>query len=338
MTEPADLVFVGGTGRSGTTVLSHLLGRHSRFFGVPIECRFHCNPNGLADMVAGRATMEEFLRKLRTYWWYRVRVGSRALVPAGPVGRARVALNRLGWRLRPGHGGVEPRVRGLHQIVPRDRFTEAISRFEKTSSDDLVEASRALFYDLLRPLADEAGKPALVEMSCFTIAAAPELARIFPEARFVHSVRDGRDSGASKALLGEKPHHPTDVASGIDFWADRLRQAEEGVRGLAQGDAERLHLVSLDELVWGDRERAYADLLGFLGVEDEPTMREFFDGILTAEAAHRERWREGLGEAEQREITARYEATLERIEREAYHSAPLLRRSYERTLAPQPSS
>jgi hypothetical protein len=35
--------FVGGTGRSGTHILSYLLDRHSRFHGVPIECRFHRN-------------------------------------------------------------------------------------------------------------------------------------------------------------------------------------------------------------------------------------------------------------------------------------------------------
>jgi hypothetical protein len=337
VTEPADLVFVGGTGRSGTTVLSHLLGWHSRFRAVPIECRFHCNPKGLADLVGGRATIEEFLGKLRTYWWYRVRIGSRALVPVGVVGRARVAGNRLRWRLRPRRGDVQPRVRGLHQIISRDRFEKAVAGFEENCYRDPVSASRALFFDLLGPLAAEAGKPALVEMSSFTIAAAPELARIFPEARFVHSVRDGRDSGVSKVSLREKAHHPTDAASGIDFWADRLRQAEEGVRGLQARDRERLHLVGLDEIVWGDRERAYADLLDFLGVPDEPAMREFFEREMTADAAHRERWREGLGPAEQREITARYEATLDRLEREGYHCATLLRRSYDRTLASQPS-
>src|SRR5205814_6356730 len=104
--------------------------------------------------------------KLGTYWWYRVRVGSYALVPAGVVGRARVAFNRLTARLS---GGGEARVRGLHQIVPRDRFEEAVARFDETCDQDVVQASRTLFYDLLRPLADEAGKPALVEMSCFTI-------------------------------------------------------------------------------------------------------------------------------------------------------------------------
>jgi hypothetical protein len=313
--EPAELVFVGGTGRSGTHVLSYLLDRHSRFHGVPIECRFHCNPKGLADVVRGRAEPADFLRKLRGYWWHRVRVGERAYV------RAR-------WRAL-GRGEV----RGLHTIIDEPSFTAAADRFERDHGDDLVGASRALFYELLGPLAARAGKPVLVEMSCFTIAAADGLAEIFPEARFVHSVRDGRDSGSSKVSLRRKPHHPTDVASGIEFWADRLAQAERGVRGLADADRGRLAVISLDELVWSDREGAYAELCGFLGIDDEPAMREFFDAEMNAGAAHRERWRAGLDEVEQAEVVRLYEATLERLEAEGYHCAPVLRRSYERERA-----
>ena len=312
---PADLVFVGGTGRSGTHILSYLLNRHSRFYGVPIECRFHCNPKGLADVVRGRAEPEDFIRKLRGYWWHRVRVGDKAYVKAR-------------WRAI----GRRGRVRGLHTIIARDRFEEAVGRFEASYSDDVVQASRDLFFDLLQPLAEEADKPVLVEMSCFTIAAADGLAEIFPEARFVHSVRDGRDSGSSKVSLRQKPHHPTDVASGIEFWADRLRQAEDGVRGLSAADRERLRVISLDELVDSDREGAYAELLGFLGVGDEPAMREFFEAEMSSDAAHRERWRTGLSEAEQASIVELYEATLARLEAEDYHCAPVLRRSYERTL------
>jgi hypothetical protein len=314
-TEPAELVFVGGTGRSGTHILSYLLDRHSRFHGVPIECRFHCNPKGLADVVRGRTEPDDFLRKLRGYWWHRVRIGDRAYVKAK-------------WRAL-GRG----RVRGLHSIIAPDRFEEAVRRFEATHAEDLLQASRALFYDLLGPGAEKAGKPVLVEMSCFTIAAADGLAEIFPEARFVHSVRDGRDSGSSKVSLRQKPHHPTDVASGIEFWADRLRQAEEGVRGLSAADRERLSVVSLDELAWSDREAAYGGLCEFLGVDDEPAMREFFDAEMNAGAAHRERWRKGLTEAEQAELVSFYEATLERLEAEGYHCAPVLRRSYERERA-----
>jgi len=312
---PDELVFVGGTGRSGTHILSYLLDRHSRYHGVPIECRFHCNPKGLADVVRGRTEPEEFLRKLRGYWWHRVRIGDRAYV-------------RAKWRAL-GRG----QERGMSTIVGAEAFEAAAAKFEASYSDDLLSASRTLFYDLLQPLADRAGKPVLVEMSCFTIAAAEGLAQIFPEARFVHSVRDGRDSGSSKVSLRQKPHHPTDVASGITFWADRLRQAEEGVRGLSDADRERLRVISLDELVYTDREGAYAELCEFLGIADEPAMREFFETEMNAEAAHRERWRKGLNADEQAEIVAQYEAELARLEAEAYHCAPVLRRSYERERA-----
>jgi hypothetical protein len=308
--EGPKLVFVGGTGRSGTHIVGRLLGEHSAFHMIPIECRFHCNPFGLADVVTGKSTPEEFLRKLRGFWWRRRRVGPRALV--GMASRAR--------------GGG--RVRGLHKIVDGDRFEVAVAAFEAGFPDDPVEASRNLFFDLLAPLAEKAHKPGIVEMSCFTIAAAPGLARIFPEARFVHSVRDGRDAGSSKAAKRQKEHHPRGVSDGIDWWLGRLRQAEEGVRGLTE--RERLLAISLDDLVSGDREGVYRELRAFLGLEDEPQMREFFDRHINADAAHRERWRERLTAGQQEEVRERYEAALEQLERERFHCAEVLRRSYER--------
>jgi hypothetical protein len=305
------LVFVGGTGRSGTHVIARLLGHHSRYQMVPIECRFHCNPGGLADVVTGRATPQQFVDKLRRFWWHRVRHDGPAWARLAPFARG------------------EARVRGLHKIVPADRFEAAVGEFESSSDRDPVAASRALFFELLGPLAADAGKPALVEMSCFTIASAAGLARIFPEARFVHAVRDGRDSGSSKASKRQKEHHPTGVADGIEWWLGRLQLAEEGVRGL--DDPAKVVPISLDELVWGDRERAYGDLLGFLGLDDEPAMQEFFAQQMSAGAAHRERWREGMTEAEQAEVRARYEAALAKLEHEGYHCAPVLRRSYEQS-------
>ena len=75
---------------------------------------------------------------------------------------------------------------------------------------------------------------------------------------------------------------PDSIVKGIDWWADRLRAIEAGVRGEEDGAAyalgpEQLFVVVLDDLVWGDREAAYGRLLDFLGVDDDAAMREFFD-------------------------------------------------------------
>ena len=44
----APIVFVGGTGRSGTHVIADLLGRHGHLRSIPVECRFHVEPRRLS--------------------------------------------------------------------------------------------------------------------------------------------------------------------------------------------------------------------------------------------------------------------------------------------------
>ncbi len=305
--ENPELLFVGGTGRSGTHVVSQLLANHSQWARVPIEARFHVNPQGFPDLLAGQVTPEQFLRKLKRFWWRRIRAGEVA-----PVVARRIAFGR--------------KVRGLHKVVERDRFEAAVAEFERTAPADLDLACRNLFLDMLWPIAADEGKPGLIEMSCFTIAESPTLIRLFPEAKLIHTVRDGRDAGSSKVSKRQKRSHPRDGSEGIRWWEGRLRKIEAGVRELPPG---RLLTISLDELVDGDREDVYEQILDYLGIEDEPAMREFFDDEMSASAAHRERWREGLDEAQQAALVRDYEKTLDRLERENFHCAPQLRQAYE---------
>ena len=304
-----DLIFIGGTGRSGTHVLSHLLGSHPRYARVPIECRFHCNPQGFPDLLSGRIDSEIFLRKLKKFWWRRIRAGEVA-----PVVARRLAFGR--------------KVRGLHKIVPRERFDAAIADFERTQLSDIEAACRNLFLDLLWPLTAEQQKPGLIEMSCFTIAESPTLQRLFPEAKLIHTVRDGRDAASSKVSKRQKRSHPRDGFEGLRWWEGRLRNIERGVNQL--DDPSKLLCISLDDLVDGDREGVYADLLAFTGLDDRAEMRAFFDGEMSAGAAHKARWREGLSAEQQAALVREYEKVLERLERESFHCAPQLRAAYER--------
>ncbi|MEK6327200.1 MAG: sulfotransferase [Actinomycetota bacterium] len=295
-----DLALIGGTGRSGTHVLARLLGRHPRFAEVPIESRFHCNKRGMPDLLGGWVTLEGFLEKLRDFWWYRVR--------------------------------VDEQPRGLYNLLTRKDFDAALERFEDTYAADPVAACRALFVNLLWPLAAEAEKPGLVEMSSHNVREAQTLRRLFPEARFVHTVRDGRDAASS---VTTKTWGPDTVLKGIDWWADRLRAIEVGVRGTDDPAASplppsELCVVVLDDLVWGDREGVYGHLLDFLGIEDDAGMLEFFQVQMRPAAAHLARWREGLGRIERRRVERKYEAALAALESEGNHAARPLTDAYGR--------
>jgi hypothetical protein len=306
---PPPIVFVGGTGRSGTHVVAKMLGRHSFYRNINNEVRFHCNPRGYPDLLTGDVTLDEFLKKLRNFWWYRVKAGefAPALVPKLAMGRE---------------------VRGLHKLVPEERFEASVDRFERAYPDDPVGACRRLFYDLFRPLADEEGKPGLIEMSSDTVVAGPTLMRIFPEAKLIHTVRDGRDAGSSKVEKRSKREHPTDVISGIDWWEERLRRIDEAAK---QVPPDRLLTISMDDLVWGNRRATYRSLHEFLGIDREPRVRRYFKRRMSADRAHRDRWSEGLTREARDQVLRHYERTLKRMEADGIACAPLLRRVYEET-------
>ena len=291
---------MGGTGRSGTHILGQLLGEHPRLADVPIESRFHCNKRGMPDLLGGRVSLAGFLAKLREFWWHRVR--------------------------------VDDQPRGLYNLMRQAPFDEAVARFEAGYHSDPVSACRALFVELLWRVADEQEKPGLVEMSSHNIREAQTLRRLFPEARFVHTVRDGRDAASS---VTTKTWGPDSVAKAIDWWAERLRAIEAGVNATEDGTefslpADRLHCVVLDDLVAGERERAYDELLAFCALEDDPAIRGFFDGEMGSGAANRGRWAKGLGPLGKARVRRKYEATLSALESERNHVAAPLIAAYER--------
>lgn len=284
------LIFVGGTGRSGTHVIARLLGRHPTLADVPVESRFHCHgPKGFPDLLSGRVGVDDFLWKLREFWWHRIRREDR-----------------------------EPR--GLYNIATRRRFDQAVAAFEKGYEGDPKKACRRLFIDLLYPVADEIGRPGLVEMSSHNVKEARVLEDLFPNARFIHVFRDGRDVASS---ITTKTWGPDRIAGAIDWWAERMRAIDAGVTGDVP-DPERFHTLFLDDLVEGDREPTFEKLLAFCGIDEAPAVREYFDGQMSPGAANLGRWRRGLGSVGVWRVERRYRRTLDALAREGNHAAPAL--------------
>jgi hypothetical protein len=291
----AKLVFVGGTGRSGTHVLAQLISRHHRYGLVPVEVRFHTDRDGFPGLLAGEVTPEQFVKRLRGFWW-------------------------KGFQTR--------RFRGMYRFVDRGRFDIAVERFEAEHGDDLDAACRNLFYDLLWFRTEGMGDRGLVEQSTDNVAAAPTLARLFPEARFVHVVRDGRDASASRVSQTRGLVRPRTRVEGISWWEARIRAIEAGADSIPEG---RLLTVGLDELVRMQRARAaLRPLFRYMGTTMTKRTRRFFSNRMTTEEANKERWREGISQRKAARLEELYVESLERLEADGMRCAPLLRHAYER--------
>jgi Sulfotransferase family len=297
--DPAPVLFVGGTGRSGTHIAARLLARSPHYSLIPIECRFHTDDDGFPGLLAGEVTKRQFLRRLRGYWW---------------------------------RGFQTNRIRGLHRFVPRERFDRAVSTFDAAFEADRHEACRRLFFDLLWPEAEAADPPAdgIVEQSCDVIAQAPVLLELFGEARFVHIVRDGRDASASRVAQTRGLVYPRTRRQGLEWWEARIRRIDEGARAIPDG---RLHELELGTLLTRGRRPALRRLAYYAGIRPDHRLKRFMRRRMSPASANQERWRQGLSAREQAEIDASYRDVLAGLERDGVTCAPLLRRAYERSLA-----
>ncbi|MEJ7876971.1 MAG: sulfotransferase, partial [Solirubrobacterales bacterium] len=281
------ITFVGGTGRSGTHIVARLLGRHKRLTAIGVECRFHVEDRGFPGLLDGSVTKEQFVARLRGFWW---------------------------------KGKLNGRERGLHKFIAPEHFESAVAEFERTFDPEAPEAAcRTLFIDLLWKRAMEKGTSGIVEQSCDTIAAAPTLMRLFPEAKFVHVIRDGRDASASRVSQTRGRYYPRTRGQGLRWFEKRLRRIDDGARLIPD---DKLMQVSLEDILMPPRHEEARAVTRFVGVRFGRRMRRFFYGQMDLSHANAVRWKQGLSMRRQQRIEDRYVEMIERLEADGVSSAP----------------
>jgi len=269
-------IFVGGVGRSGTHVMARLIGAGPRYHRVRTEARFHAWEGGLPDLCAGRTGLDEFLARMRGDWWRR-------------------GANRR---------------QGLHRICSRETFDAALEGFERRFGTRPKEASRELIDALLGEEAAERGKLSWVEATGGTVEHAAFLRGLFPGARFVNMVRDGR---AVVAATLKKVNLTDEPARALERWEDMVRAAEASRRELGEG---LILSVFLEDLAANDRDASFDRLASFLELADATPMREYFDREISAERAHVGAWRQRMAPADARRVDRRYRRLARRLRRQ----------------------
>ena len=96
----------------------------------------------------------------------------------------------------------------------------------------------------------------------------PLLAKLWPNGRFVHLVRDGRNVALSYA---DVPFGPKTVVRAAELWASRVRMGIEAGRALG---GERYIEIRYEDLV-EDAEGEAKDLCDFLGVDFDSGMLDY---------------------------------------------------------------
>ncbi len=162
-----------------------------------------------------------------------------------------------------------------------DNFLKALSahaRFQawdlpiESVRQELEGASTAEYRDLIeaafKAFAREHGKARWGDKTPRYVAEMERIASLWPEARFIHMIRDGRNVAQSYA---DVPFGPKNVARVADLWARRVRAGRES--GARLGPTRYLE-VRYEDLV-KDLETHTKALCTFLELEFDPGMLDY---------------------------------------------------------------
>ncbi len=187
-------VFVGGTGRSGTTLVVWLLGMSENMACFTWETQFIVSNIGLPKVVAeGQRALPEFMRNMRGRWFRRSdTVNSRNVRTIDFLDDIK---GELGTRFDRGGGEFDA---GMSRDIAEARYRTVLDAFESDilaarTEEDRLLASRRLVRALGRELTASRGKNRWVEKTPKNLIAMDFILRLLPDAKIINCIRDGRD-------------------------------------------------------------------------------------------------------------------------------------------------
>jgi len=293
------LIFSGGTGRSGTTIVGKLLSKHPDIRGGnPYEVRFINDRFGLLDLCFGVEDFENFWKKVSTSIYInnispRKRTFLMKKFEQSFCGKWWERKNRL------------EEVSGLHRSISlRDR-EEILETFKRQFPRDHIQASRNFLSDFLERQHHNQGEKIWIDTTPLNISVSDRIYLLFPQAKFVHMKRDGRDTVASVIRENWGPKTPQ---AALRWWEFRMSIS---IRALRAIPASQVLEMNLEDFVVRNREASYSRLLDFVGVNDSREMRKFFDRNMPADRVQIGKYRNEI--ADWKSLDKAYEASVERL-------------------------
>jgi hypothetical protein len=143
---------------------------------------------------------------------------------------------------------------------------EATAAFRANPPRSVPGGLRAAY----RLYAEHHGKPRYGDKTPIHVLHVPLLAEGFPEARFVHLIRDGRDVACSYL---EQSFGPRTVAEAAVRWKRAIRRGRSAGRDLGPGRYRELRYEELVE----DPEGNLRDICGFLDLPFDPAMLRYHE-------------------------------------------------------------
>ena len=278
-------VFIGGTGRSGTTVLGDLLNEHSQVrTSNPTEIKFLANRGGFLDVVFGSMNSQlENREKISIFHYrtYRQRAQKDLLQRRERLEEFSEKLWQKWWQI----DAPAPHGPGLHAGIEKKDLQEILNDYSRSIKKNPVKQAREFMVSFIDAQRKHKDEKYWAETTPMNISYSHRLIKLFPEAKFIVIRRDPRDVIASLLTKDWGPNSPLE---GVEWIESRLKADHEALKSVPHN---QVLFINLEDLVTNSPQESYNQILSFLQLQDEPAMRTFHTVNMTAENASSGRWR-----------------------------------------------
>jgi hypothetical protein len=298
-------IFIGGTGRSGTTVLGDLLNEHSLVrTSNPTEIKFLANRGGFLDVVFGSMSSQiENRQKISIFHYrtFRERAQKDLLHRSQRFDKFCSKIWESWWEI----DGPPPHGPGLHVGIEKQDLQRILSEYSHSMKKKSLKHASKFMNTFISLQKNQKGEKYWAETTPMNISYSNRLTKLFPKAKFIVIRRDPRDVIASLLTKDWGPNTPFE---GIEWIEARLRADNDALRTV---EPNQVLVIHLEDLVTNSPEETYSKLLDFLGLQDEPAMQKFRTTKMTPEKASSGRWRNEIDTPEFREAIESMKARLE---------------------------
>lgn len=170
-------IFICGTGRSGTTILQKIISSHKNIYAMRYEGRFIVSNGGLLDVLnAWNIEAFEIFKKKMLNEWYMSKIYNK--------------------------GKSNEYFAGICAHINKELLSEIINKFQKKflcsiSVNQKKQCIRDFVAEFFELQLLNTGKTRWLEKTPQNLLYMNELQDLFPTAKFIHIIRDGRDVAAS---------------------------------------------------------------------------------------------------------------------------------------------
>lgn len=302
-------IFVGGTGRSGTTVAGRLLNVHPELaLTRPRELRFIASSRGLAEAY-WTETHGRIPRIKRSPSPNPIKRVARVFIPRKVQPRKvtpEMVVKHLWthWYERDKPSGL---VSGLNLALSREELEAIANEYLAAFEADPYAASRAMVAAVLAPQLRGREGLRVVDTTPANARAADRMLALFPDAKILHMMRDGRDVAAS---FSHKKFGPQNVMLGLEEWRMRMIDSHRAEQACPPGSVIR---IDLQRLVVTHRKETFTRLVNGLELTPNPTFRKWFEGNVLPAEAKPGRWRKDFSDEQCKRIDQRYNDILDEL-------------------------